>query len=82
VFEESGIPTVIIMVGPFRHRAASMRLPRVVVTRHPMGRPMGAPGDSERHSAVLGAALDLLASARQGGTIRDLPELFRPGLAP
>lgn len=75
------MPTVVILVGPFRHRAESMCLPRTVVTRHPMGRPMGAPGDAERHAAVLEAALDLLSSAPEGGTIRDLPELFRPGRA-
>ena len=45
-----------------------------------MGRPMGAPGDAAQQIAVLGAALDLLESARSGGEIVELEIPFRPGL--
>lgn len=76
-FEEAGIATVTIQVGAFRHHAERMRLPRVVVTRHLMGRPLGAPHDVARQRQVLRTALNLLEEAREGGTIVGLPEPFR-----
>lgn len=75
--EEAGTPTVIVMVEPFWPRVASMRLPRVLLTRHVMGRPLGAPGDAERQRAVLRAALDLLARAPGNGTVETFPEPYR-----
>lgn len=77
--ETSGIPTVSVYVSSFRHIAEWMGLPRTVLTRHPVGRPMGAPGDVIRQTAVLDAALDLLESARSGGEIVELGARFRPG---
>ncbi|MBI3994209.1 MAG: hypothetical protein HY342_13125 [Candidatus Lambdaproteobacteria bacterium] len=77
IFEEAGLPTVIVMVRAFLPRVAAMKPPRVVVTRHIMGRPMGAPHDAERQRQVLHAALDLLVSARQNGSILELPEPYR-----
>jgi len=77
--EAAGIPTVTIMVRSFRHVAETMRLPRTVVTRHPMGRPLGAPGDAERQRAVLEAALSLLEGAPSGGAIMELEAPFRVG---
>lgn len=56
-----------------------MSVPRLVSTRHPMGRPLGAPGDSERQMAVLTAALDLLESADSNGAFVELTHTFRPG---
>ncbi len=52
-------------------------VPRTVVTRHPMGRPMGPPGDGATHRRVAGAALDLLESATEGGTIVELEDPYR-----
>ena len=78
--EEGGIPTVTIQIRAFRHHAERMRLPRVVVTNHLLGRPMGAPHDAERQRHVLRTAFDLLDGAREGGTIVDLPEPYRAGL--
>ncbi len=69
-----------MFVRSFRHIAEWMGVPRTVITRHPMGRPMGAPGDAAQQIAVLGAALDLLESARSGGEIVELEIPFRPGL--
>ena len=76
--EEHGIPTVAVFVRAFRHVAEQMGVPRAVITRHPMGRPMGAPGDSERHETVLAAALDLLETATVGGAIVELKTPYRP----
>ena len=77
--EESGIPTVGIYVRSFRHVAEQMTLPRTVVTRHPMGRPLGAPGDRQRHRSVVDAALELLDTAQAPGTILELERPFRLG---
>ena len=77
--EEAGIPTVAIMVRSFRHVAEAMRLPRTLVTRHPMGRPLGAAGDAERQRAVIEAALSLLEQATTAGTFLDLESPFRAG---
>lgn len=77
--EAAGIPTISVYVRAFRHVAEQMGVPRVLVTRHPMGRTFGAPGDVERQREVLSAALDLLQSARRGGALVELPEPFRPG---
>ena len=76
--EEAGIPTSAIFVGAFRHVAEEMKLPRVVVTRHPMGRPLGAAGDHHRHRRVAIAALELFDSAAER-TMVELPEPFRAG---
>lgn len=78
VFEERGIPTVAIYVRAFRHVAERMRLARVVVTNHPMGRPLGPPGAAGRQEAVLEAALGLLDDASGGEAFLDLAEPYRP----
>ncbi len=77
VVEETGIPTVVVLIRAFRHRAEEMKLPRTVVTRHMMGRPLGAPGDVERQRRVILAALELLEGAKQSGTIVELTEPYR-----
>ena len=77
--EEAGIPTVSIYVKAFAHIAAEMALPRTLVVRHPMGRPLGGAGDHDRQTAVLEAALDLLETATSGRTIRELELDWRPG---
>ena len=78
LLEEAGIPTVMIGIRAFRHRLEAMRVPRLVVTRSLLGWTLGAPGDRERQRAVVLAALDLLEKAKQGGTIVELPEPYRP----
>ncbi len=77
--ESSGIPTVSVYVRSFRHVAESMGVPRTVSPAHIMGRPMGAPGDNQRHDAVVAAAFRLLESATVGGEIVDLDEPYIPG---
>ncbi len=77
--EESGIPTVAVYVKAFAARAARMGVPRTVVTKHPMGRPMGAPGDHDRQAEVLEAAFTLLETASTGGAVAELEPFYRPG---
>lgn len=67
-----------VMVGAFVHRARELKIPRTLTVRHPMGRPLGAAGDEERHLEVLDAAFDLLESATTGGTIAEFPKDYRP----
>ncbi len=78
--EEAGIPTVIAMAKAFRPRLEAMRAPRVLVTRHIMGRPLGAPHDEERQREVLRDALTLLAEAKQNGSVveREAPYRVAP----
>ncbi len=77
--ESAGIPTVAVYVKAFEKVAREMRLPRVLLTRHPVGRPLGAPGDRERQAAVVRAALELLETAPNGGVVREFGEPYRPG---
>lgn len=75
--EAGGIPTVVIGVHAFRDRLVAMRLPRTVITPHPMGRTLGAPMDDETQKQVILAALDLLENAQKPGKIIDLPGRYR-----
>lgn len=77
--EESGIPTVSVFVRSFRHVAMQMTLPRTLITRHPMGRPIGASGDEKRHREVIRGALRLFEDATEAGTIVELDAPFRAG---
>jgi hypothetical protein len=77
--EDSGIPTVTIMTKAFAHRAEEMKLPRVLVVRHPLGRSMGAANDIERQNEVLNAALALFESATNNATIEEFPKAYRTG---
>ena len=79
VLEEAGIATVIIAVEAFRTRMEMMTLPRVLITPHPMGRPMGPPGNRERQRETIEAALNLLETAEQAGTIREMPGKYAFG---
>ena len=74
--ETVGIPTVSVFVRSFGHLPELMGLSRALITQHPMGRPLGAPGDAERQRAVVRSALDLLSSDEQ--TIAEFPEPWRP----
>ncbi len=71
------MPTVSVYVRSFGHLPELMGLSRSLITRHPMGRPLGAPGDGERQRAVIEAALALLESADQ--TIVEFAEPYRTG---
>ncbi len=63
-----------VAVEAFRHRMETLGVPRTLVTPHLMGRTIGPVGDRERQRAVVAAALDLLESATQPGTIVDFED--------
>ncbi|MDJ0771307.1 MAG: hypothetical protein QNJ12_21135 [Ilumatobacter sp.] len=70
------MPTVGVYVRSFGHIPELMGVARAVITKHPMGRPLGAPGDGERQRHVVRAALDLLERTER--SIVELPEPWRP----
>lgn len=63
--ESAGLPAVSVHVRAFGHIPPLMGLSRAVITDHPMGRPLGRPGDTDRQRAVVERALGLLGSATQ-----------------
>lgn len=73
--ETAGIATVGIYIEAFAHVPHQMSLPRVLITPHPLGRPIGAPNDAERQLAVVEAALDLFDVGEP--TIRNFPLPYR-----
>ena len=75
--ESAGIPTVGVYVSAFGHVPAQMGVARALITPHPMGRPMGAPGDAERHLAVVRHALSLLERDTDQ-VIESFPDGYRP----
>jgi hypothetical protein len=79
VFEERGIATTSVYIEAFAHYAAAMRLPRVALTRFPMGRPLGPPGRADTQSLVVRAALELIDTATAGETVKVVTEPYRPG---
>ncbi len=78
LMEAAGIATVIVASRVFRAQLKMMHLPRVLLTPHVMGRPLGPPGNRNRHHEVLTAALSLLETASEAGTIVSLPGSYRP----
>ena len=77
VLEERGIPTVVIFIQAWKYRAEELKVPRTLVTQHPMGRTVGGPFDVERQSAVVRAALKLLESAGENGALEVFPDPYR-----
>jgi hypothetical protein len=69
--EAAGIPTVAVFTRPFAHVAGRLRVPRVLVTPHLVGRTIGPVGDRERQREVVEAALRLLAEADGPETRRE-----------
>ena len=65
------------MSAVYRGRTLAMKPARVVLTRHPMARPLSAPFDADRQRQVLGTALGLLESATEPCTVVELPEKYR-----
>ena len=69
LLEQAGIATVIIAIHAFKKRLKVMTPARLLLTPHLMGKPLGSPNDTERHRAVVLAALRLLKEAKRAGTI-------------
>lgn len=78
--EAVGIVTVCVYVEAFRHRAVTLQVPRALVTRFPMGRNLGAPGNASQQMRVIRAALRLLERSDEISTIVDFPEAWEPVL--
>ena len=76
--ESAGLPSVGVYVRSFSHIPALMGVARALITNHPMGRPLGAPGDTKRQHDVVARALNLLTA---GPAIVDHPESYRPAAA-
>jgi len=72
--ESVGIPTVGVYVRSFAHIPGLMGVARALITKHPMGRPLGAPGDGERQMAVVREALEMLEASP---AVREFPEGYR-----
>jgi len=70
--EEQGVPTVSIFIRAFAHVAGRLRVPRVLVTPHLMGRTVGPVDERGRQREVVQAALRLLVEAQAPATRRDL----------
>ena len=68
---------MIIQANSYRGRVVVMKPPRVVYTKHLMGRPLGAPFDVERQTHVLREALKMLETATKPETSIVLPEMYR-----
>lgn len=66
------------MVKAFEHRARELRIPRTLIVKHPMGRPLGAADDAARQHEILDAAFHLAESATENATIAEFAEPFRP----
>jgi len=79
LLEDAGIATVIIAVQAFAVRMRMMTLPRVLVTPHLMGRPLGPPGNEARQLETITTALKLLESATAAGTVETMAGRYVPG---
>jgi len=51
----------------------SVGAPRVAAIAYPFGQPFGAPGDADGQRAVLRAALGVIETAREPGSVTVLP---------
>jgi len=73
--EKAGIPTVGVYIEAFEPTVQLMKPPRVLLTPHLMGRPIGLPHDRERQMAVIRAALRLLETSDHAPVLeRFVPE--------
>ena len=71
--EEAGVPTV--SLSNLKGATLRVRPPRALLTRFPRGQTVGPAGDAATQRAVVRAALELLATAREAGELRE----FTPG---
>ncbi len=60
-----------VYIRAFRHEAEALKPPRTLITRHILGRTIGAPGDADGQRRVVRAALRLLETADAPGTIAE-----------
>ena len=74
--EAAGIPTAGLYISAFGHVPTQMSVARALITPHPLGRTLGAPGDKDVQIAVLTAALELFDAP--GVIVREWPIPYRP----
>jgi len=79
LLEERGIATVCVATG--RDLIAQVNPPRALFLNHPMGNNFGPAGDAGMQTDVLRAALALIHSAEQGGTLMDYPTTWSESFA-
>jgi D-proline reductase (dithiol) PrdB len=73
--EAAGVATVSITL--LREVSESLRVPRAYYVPYPFGHALGEPLRLNQQRAVFHAALDLLETAREPGTIVDSPFRWR-----
>ena len=73
--EAAGIATVSVSVRP--EITAYVGVPRAAYLRFPTGQPLGEPGQPQQHEAIAQAALRLIETATEPGTIVELPFRWR-----
>jgi hypothetical protein len=61
-----------VVISTIPALTASVSVPRLVAVEHPLGRTMGAPGDSQRQIEVLKASLQAVVSMQTPGMIEHL----------
>ena len=69
-FEAAGMSTVLVTMMPYW--AEKLGVPRTVGVEFPYGHPLGQPGDRETQTAIVRAALAMVAEAKGPGEIREL----------
>ena len=62
-----------VTLSPVPDLTAAVGVPRVAGIAYPLGRTLGRPGDSAGQAEVLRAALRVTETAREPGTVVDLP---------
>jgi len=77
VVEAAGIPTVAL--ATMADRVRRVCYPRAAVARFPRGATCGPPGAADLQREVVAAALDLLRTVREPGTVVELPHRFSEG---
>ena len=71
-FEAAGISTVLVTMMPYW--AEKTGTPRTLGVEFPFGQTLGQPHNVAQQQRVIAAALNLLATARETGTIAHLDE--------
>lgn len=69
--ETAGLVTVTL--SPIPDLTAAVSVPRIAAIGYPLGRPLGQPGDVQGQAAVLRAALRVVETAENPGTVVSLP---------
>jgi hypothetical protein len=72
--EEAGIPTV--SMSSALDITQRVKPPRSVFLDFPLGHPTGRPFDKQGQIQILKRALEFLIEAKEGGGIKELPDVW------